>query len=403
MTVTTPPYLSALLSLPPRAILGGRDDTWRGTFPFSAPFGGWTFSGRTALAAGLAALKVPPGTQVLVPAYFQGTEIDTLLRRGLKLKFYRLRGDFTVDLEHLERTIDSRSRLLYIIHYFGLPQPLDTLTELCERRGLKLIEDCALGLYSRAGETWLGSRGDLALFSVYKTVPLPHGGYAVLKNPATVEQLRPPPLQSTVTQTVDLIMEHLLSRGSRAPLARTRRVVRLVRRAIGWERGSAVESGSIVWDKRLLELGASQLVHTLMDFHRPDDIVARRRANFQILHGFLREHSPLHLERLPDGVCPLFYPIIVDDKERAQQALQQLGVGSVNLWSQSHSICPKELATEVLPWRRHILELPVHQLLDGADSERIGQVTRAYLTSYGPTNAMHFSGKVGAGLIEAPI
>jgi len=375
-------YLSALLSVAPAELFGRRDDSWRATFPFSSPFGGWAFSGRAALAAGLAELGLVAGAQILVPTYFQGTEIDTLLRRGYKLKFYRVRPDFSVDLEDIERLVNERTAALYVIHYFGLPQPLDALVELVQRRGIKLIEDCALSLYSRDGETWLGSRGDLGFFSVYKTLPLPHGGYAVLKEPGRVKALPPPPLQSTFNQTIDLVMEHLVSTGGRKPFARTRRAFRVVRRADGWTRGEVVESGSTVWDKRILDLGASRLVYKMMSLHRPADIVARRRENFRILHGILREHSVLRFDELRSGVCPLFYPIVVDDKVTAQHALRERGVGSVNLWSQSHSVCPKELTAEVMPWRRHILELPVHQLLDGNDIERVGKITRAYLENH---------------------
>jgi perosamine synthetase len=382
MSYPPEPYISALLSLSPAGALGRRDDSWRSTFPFSSPFGGWAFSGRAALAAGLAGLGLEAGAQILVPAYFQGTEIDTLLRRGYKLKFFRVRPDFSANLDDIERLVTDRTAALYIIHYFGLPQPLDELAALAHRRGIKLIEDCALSLYSRDSETWLGSRGDLSFFSVYKTVPLPHGGYVVLKEPGRIEVLPPPPLQSTFNQTIDLMMEHLLSTGHRSPLGRTRRAFRLVRRVLGWTRGEVVESGSIAWDKRILDFGASRLVRELMNLHRPEDVVARRRENFRILHGLLREHSVLKFEHLPTGTCPLFYPIVVHDKEAAQRALRDRGVGSINLWSQSHSVCPKELTAEVLPWRQHILELPVHQLLDGNDVERVGRITRGYLENH---------------------
>src|SRR5262245_42829462 len=45
---------------------------------------------------------------------------------------------------------------------------------------MRLVEDCALSLYSRdPSGRWLGSTGDLSIFCLYKTLPVPHGGVAL--------------------------------------------------------------------------------------------------------------------------------------------------------------------------------------------------------------------------------
>ena len=133
----------------------------------------------------------------------------------------------------------------------------------------------------------------------------------------------------------------------------------------------------------MMEYGASPLVQRLMGLASPQAIVARRRGNFNLLHRCLRRYSPLPFDILPEGANPLFYPIVVADKAVAQQDLASQGIGSVNLWSHSHSACPKELTQEVAPWRRHILELPVHHLLDEGSIERIARVSAHYLDNRG--------------------
>lgn len=376
-------YLSALLSLTPGSFFRARDENWRQVFPFSAPYGGWAFSGRVALHHGLKHVGLPPKAAILVPSYFQGTEIDTLLRSGYKLIFYRLKSSFEIDLEDAAAKVTSRVKALYIIHYFGLPQPLDAIERFTREHGLTLIEDCALALFSRSGDVPLGSRGDLAIFSVYKTVPLPHGGYAVLKSAAKFEDLPAPPVAATLNQTIDLVMEHLKSGTNGVPFRRTRRVLAALKRPIGWERGSTIESGSVVWDTRLTGYGVSRIVSRLMGLVSPEDVVAKRRRNFAALHRYLRDYSPLSIDGLPPGACPLFYPIVVADKRATQDMLHARGIGSVNLWSDSHTVCPKEIRAEVEPWRRHILELPVHHLFEEAEIDRIGKVARHYLDNGG--------------------
>ena len=63
-----------------------------------------------------------------------------------------------------------------LIHYLGFPGPVQEVRALCQRRGLALIEDCAHALFSRLGDRSLGTFGDLAIFSPWKSLPLPDGG-----------------------------------------------------------------------------------------------------------------------------------------------------------------------------------------------------------------------------------
>ncbi|HVH10747.1 MAG TPA: hypothetical protein VM736_13215, partial [Gemmatimonadales bacterium] len=71
---------------------------WRHWFPFNAPGGRWTFSGRVALYHGLPSLGLPRGSTILVPTYHQGVEIETLLAAGYRVRYYRLTDGLRIDL-----------------------------------------------------------------------------------------------------------------------------------------------------------------------------------------------------------------------------------------------------------------------------------------------------------------
>ena len=63
------------------------------------------------------------------------------------------------------------------------------LAELCRRRNMRLVEDCALALLSADGSLPLGTAGDWAVFCLYKTLPLPNGALLVQNTPdAMVER-----------------------------------------------------------------------------------------------------------------------------------------------------------------------------------------------------------------------
>src|SRR5207302_10768735 len=95
-------------------------------------------------------LGLAPHSTILVPSYHEGIELDALLAAGYRLRYYRVDQDLRVDLDDVERRLDPSVAALYVIHYFGLPQPLAVLREFCDAHGLRLIEDCALALFSRA-------------------------------------------------------------------------------------------------------------------------------------------------------------------------------------------------------------------------------------------------------------
>ncbi|HZX41113.1 MAG TPA: aminotransferase class V-fold PLP-dependent enzyme, partial [Myxococcaceae bacterium] len=146
--------------------------------PFSADAVSWTHRGRSALQLAARVLGLE-GREVLVPAYHQGVEVDALLAAGAQPTFYTVGTRWTVDLEDLERRIGPRTRGLVLTHFGGFPGPASQMRALADRHGLVLIEDCAQALGSLDGEIPLGATGDAAVFSLPKTLPVPHGGALV--------------------------------------------------------------------------------------------------------------------------------------------------------------------------------------------------------------------------------
>jgi dTDP-4-amino-4,6-dideoxygalactose transaminase len=339
-----------------------------------------------ALYHGLPSLGLPPGSTILVPNYHQGVEIDALLAAGHPVRYYRLNDQLRIDFADADRRVDGSVSAFYVIHYFGFAQPLEPIRAFCAFHGLRLIEDCALSLFARDGDMWLGSAGDLALFSVYKTLPLPHGGFLVTKRTHEGLPVIRAPWRSTAAQTLDLV-QHAMRAGD------WERVERWARRSTNWlfrllpangggngNGHGPVTAGGAGWDPRLLRYGASPWVTWLMRFMDRDAVIARRRANFRRLSSHLHAIVPAAFRDLPRGACPLFLPVFVRNKPWVARELEHLGVQSVNLWDAPHATCPVELAEEVAEWRESCLELPIHQELGEADMDRIAQAVLTVLT-----------------------
>ena len=122
-----------------------------------------------------------------MPAYHCGSEVEAAHLAGLDLDFYRVDADLRVDADDLARAAEHADAV-YLISHFGFPMAEPP-------PGARLvIEDAAHGLFSfdPAGRP-LGSRGDAAVFAPRKSLGVPDGGAALLreKNPRRIDR-RPP-------------------------------------------------------------------------------------------------------------------------------------------------------------------------------------------------------------------
>jgi len=308
------------------------------------------------------------GQEVLVPAYHHGVEIEALEAAGAVPRFVRVDSKMRLDLEHLEKSISPRTRAVYVIHYLGFPQPMEEIADVARRHGLPVVEDCALGLLSRDGEVPLGARGDVGIFCLYKSLPVPNGGMLSLNRSLDAPvPARPAPVASTVAHAMGSFLAHLALRhgpGGEAVRESLRRTQRAVRFATGVH---PLATGTMHFDPAAADVGMSGLTRLILENQDYQQIVEARRRNWFLLFARLRDVAPPVQLELPPGACPLFYPLLVDDKGRAAERLAARGIETIEFWNEGHPACDLEQFPEVAALRRRVLELPLHQDLTPED------------------------------------
>ncbi|MBZ0220831.1 MAG: DegT/DnrJ/EryC1/StrS family aminotransferase [Candidatus Methylomirabilis sp.] len=136
---------------------------------------------RTALEYGYRHLGLGEGDEVLYPDLICDVLMVPCQRLGLKVRFYSVGPDLGPDLESVARLITEKTRAVLAVNYFGFPQDLKKLSEVCKRNGLYLIEDSSHGFLGKADGMALGTRGDIGLLSFRKLVPILNGA-ALLVN-----------------------------------------------------------------------------------------------------------------------------------------------------------------------------------------------------------------------------
>ena len=308
-------------------------------------------------------------TRVLAPDYHMGNELRAIRAAGAQVELYTIDRQGRPDVSALSRQAARGADVLFTIHYAGWPQPVSDLRRLCDEHGLRLVEDCALALLSQAEGRPLGSFGDYAVFCLYKTLPVLDGGLLV-QNRHAFSELDHLPMRRIgrafeMGQAVELWVERFKSRAPRrgAALTAGKRLIGSMLNALRVKRVPVGDIGFNVGDTDVAISGWSERLLDRLDY---EAILVNRRRNFSLLAGLLAESGIAPWRHLEEGVCPLFFPLLVKDKPAAAHKLKERGVIATELWNEGdpQSAALEGSAARFL--RRHVLELPIHQDVEEA-------------------------------------
>jgi dTDP-4-amino-4,6-dideoxygalactose transaminase len=151
-------------------------------------------SGTEAVHLALAALGVGPGDEVITVSHTAVATVAAIELAGATPVLVDIEpGTYTIDPKKVEDALTPKTKAVVAVHIYGHPADLDALTDLCRRKGVKLVEDCA----QSHGATWKGRRtgslGDAAAFSFYPTKNLGaigDGGAVFFKDKASSDKAR---------------------------------------------------------------------------------------------------------------------------------------------------------------------------------------------------------------------
>lgn len=348
-------------------------------FPFGDPRTRFFYLGRGAVWHAVRLLDLV-GREVLVPAYHHGVEIEALCDAGAIPVFYNVRRDFTLDLASLVAGISPKTAAIYVTHFIGFPQPMADILSIARIKSLRVIEDCALSLYSFDGARALGASADAGIFCLYKTLPVANGG--ALWTPHGWDNA---PLERAGTLTgAHQVASSLLVRLERFHHTGRwlRRGARSLAKVIRTVRPLPVDArpvGHRTFRQGQQHLDVSPVSLKVANALDASEIVRARRRNYLSLSMRLRDVLPPMVPVLADGVCPLFYPAWCEDKKQVHATLVSRGIEAIDFWSEGSPLVSPGAFPEVDAMRKHVLELPIHQDLDESDLERIAFEARRAL------------------------
>ncbi len=166
-------------------------------------------SGTAALHLACLAAGIGAGDEVIVPAFTFVASASATRYVGAEPVLCDVRSpyDFNIDPEDAARRITPRTKAIVAVHFCGFPADVFALRELCDARGLALIEDCAQAIGARVDDTGrqAGTVGELGAFSFFSKEQLctGEGGMVTTGDGECAERVRLLRSQALTSSTWD--------------------------------------------------------------------------------------------------------------------------------------------------------------------------------------------------------
>lgn len=135
---------------------------------------------------------IGPGDEVIVPAQTHAATAHAVELCGAKPVFIDAeKSTGNIDIDQIESNISEKTKAISVVHYLGMPVEMDRVMEIARRRGLLVLEDCALAIGTRYKGIHAGCWGDAGCFSFYpvKHITTAEGGMLITGNKVIAEKI----------------------------------------------------------------------------------------------------------------------------------------------------------------------------------------------------------------------
>lgn len=124
-------------------------------------------TGTSALYVALAAMDLPPGSEVLVSPITDPGTLSAIILNRLTPKLVDSKPDsYNIGVDQLLPRISERTRALVVVHAAGQACPdIERIVTVAHAHGLKVLEDCSQSHGARVAGRPVGVFGDIAAFS----------------------------------------------------------------------------------------------------------------------------------------------------------------------------------------------------------------------------------------------
>jgi dTDP-4-amino-4,6-dideoxygalactose transaminase len=131
--------------------------------------------------------RIGPGDEVIIPAHTFCATAISFARTGARIVWADVDPETLVVTEDiLVKLITSRTKVIVVVHLYGLAADMEQIMELARKHNIIVVEDCAQALGAESRAKKVGTWGDFGCFSFHthkNITTLGEGGVMTVKDP----------------------------------------------------------------------------------------------------------------------------------------------------------------------------------------------------------------------------
>ena len=150
-------------------------------------------NGSVALILALRALNVGYGDEVLLPDLAYAATASSVIAVGATPIFCDVELDsWSISIAELHKKISPKTKAIIVVHSYGMPADISSISKFASERNLSLIEDCAESFGAEFNGQKVGTFGDVGTFSFFpnKLLTSGEGGCVIAKNPDLYNKMK---------------------------------------------------------------------------------------------------------------------------------------------------------------------------------------------------------------------
>lgn len=255
-------------------------------------------SGTAAIHAGLYALGIHEGDEVITSPFTFVASANPILMQGAKVVFADIsEDDFNLDPNEVAKKLTSNTKAILPIDLYGQIYDYESIKSLAKKHNLRILEDACQAVGAAYGDVKAGNFGDIGAFSLYatKNIMCGEGGVATMNDEELMEKCK-------------RFRHHGQSEKTRYEY---------------WDLG---------YNYRMADLNAAIALVQLM---KVDQLNEKRRSNATILTAGLSDVRGLILPKVMPGRTHVFHQYTIriteefgSSRENLAEFLKEQGIGS---------------------------------------------------------------------------
>ncbi len=144
---------------------------------FGVKFATATSSGTAAVHSAIAALKLEPGSEIITtPITDHGTVSPIIFQQCIPVFADVEYETLNISPASIEKNITERTKAVIVVHLAGAPAKIDEILKLARKYNLFVIEDCAQAHGVKYKGRYVGTFGDMGIFSLMSGKHTTSGG-----------------------------------------------------------------------------------------------------------------------------------------------------------------------------------------------------------------------------------